>query len=346
MSFFGNKPKKMFRKRRNDMELKLTNIKKSFEDKEILHGISFSVESGKALGLLGRNGAGKTTTIRIIMDVFRANEGEITLDGEKFVPKSNQIGYLPEERGLYPKKTVTEQMVYLACLRGKNKKDALESTKRWLKRLEVDEYATRKLDTLSKGNQQKVQLAATLVGDPEIVILDEPFSGLDPVNSQILKDVIKELISEGRIVIFSSHQMSYVEEFCEDIVIIDHGDVVLSGNLDDIKTEYGKGRRIVSANNLSMEELKALCDSKLSDKVSVHDMNKHYVILNVKDGVSQWQILDALKENNVDVKTFGAYEPSLNDIFVARVGEEEENEVKSEHEEEQPKKKGLFGRSK
>ena len=322
MSFFGNKPKKMFRKRRNDMELKLTNIKKSFEDKEILHGISFSVESGKALGLLGRNGAGKTTTIRIIMDVFRANEGEITLDGEKFVPKSNQIGYLPEERGLYPKKTVTEQMVYLACLRGKNKKDALESTKRWL----------------------KVQLAATLVGDPEIVILDEPFSGLDPVNSQILKDVIKELISEGRIVIFSSHQMSYVEEFCEDIVIIDHGDVVLSGNLDDIKTEYGKGRRIVSANNLSMEELKELCDSKLSDKVSVHDMNKHYVILNVKDGVSQWQILDALKENNVDVKTFGAYEPSLNDIFVARVGEEEENEVKSEHEEEQPKKKGLFGR--
>ncbi len=328
------------------MELKLTNIKKSFEEKEILHGISFSVESGKALGLLGRNGAGKTTTIRIIMDVFRANEGEITLDGSKFVPKSSQIGYLPEERGLYPKKTVTEQMVYLALLRGKNKKEAQESTKKWLKKLDVYEYASRKLDTLSKGNQQKVQLAATLVGDPEIVILDEPFSGLDPVNAQILKDVIKELIAEGRIVIFSSHQMSYVEEFCEDIVIINHGDIVLSGHLDDIKTEYGKGRKIVSANNLSLEELRTMCESKLADKTTVYRVDKHYVILNLKEGVSQWEVLDSFKENNVDVKTFGAYEPSLNDIFVSKVGEEEPEEAKEEDEEEQPKKKGLFGRSK
>lgn len=326
------------------MELKLNNIKKSFEDKEILHGISFSVESGKALGLLGRNGAGKTTTIRIIMDVFRANEGEILLDGNKFVPKSNQIGYLPEERGLYPKKTVTEQMVYLAMLRGKNKKDAIESTKRWLKRLEVIEYETRKLDTLSKGNQQKVQLAATLVGDPEIVILDEPFSGLDPVNSQILKDVISELIAEGRIVIFSSHQMSYVEEFCEDIVIIDHGDVVLSGNLDEIKTEYGKGRRIVSAHNMSLEELKTLCETKLDKLVTVYGQTKKEVILNINEGIGQWEILDNLKECGVDIKNFGAYEPSLNDIFVARVGEEEEAAEEETDEEEKPKKKGLFRR--
>lgn len=326
------------------MELKLNNIKKSFEDKEILHGISFSVESGKALGLLGRNGAGKTTTIRIIMDVFRANEGEVLLDGNKFVPKSNQIGYLPEERGLYPKKTVTEQMVYLAMLRGKNKKDAIESTKRWLKRLEVIEYETRKLDTLSKGNQQKVQLAATLVGDPEIVILDEPFSGLDPVNSQILKDVISELIAEGRIVIFSSHQMSYVEEFCEDIVIIDHGDVVLSGNLDEIKTEYGKGRRIVSAHNMSLEELKTLCETKLDKLVTVYGQTKKEVILNINEGISQWDILDTLKKCGVDIKNFGAYEPSLNDIFVAKVGEEEEAVEEEPAKEEKPKKKGLFGR--
>ncbi|MCM1288004.1 MAG: ATP-binding cassette domain-containing protein [Clostridium sp.] len=326
------------------MELKLTNIKKSFEDKEILHGISFSVKSGRALGLLGRNGAGKTTTIRIIMDVFRANEGEVTLDGEKFVPKSSQIGYLPEERGLYPKKTVTDQMVYLAMLRGKNKKEALESTKKWLTKLDVIEYETRKLDTLSKGNQQKVQLAATLVGEPDIVILDEPFSGLDPVNAQILKDVIRELIAEGRIVIFSSHQMSYVEEFCEDIVIINHGDIALAGNLDEIKTEYGKGRRIVCANNLTLDELKDVCESKLSDKVTVHDVNKHYVILNIKDGVDQWQLLDAFREQNVDIKTFGAYEPALNDIFVSRVGEEEAEEENENKDEEQPKKKGLFGR--
>ena len=199
------------------MKLELKDIRKSFGEKEILHGVSFAVESGRALGLLGRNGAGKTTTIRIIMDVFHANSGEIMLDGEIFRPTASQVGYLPEERGLYPKKKVRDQMVYLAMLRGMNKKQANESTVKWLDRLHVSEYIDRNLETLSKGNQQKVQLAATLVGEPQLVILDEPFSGLDPVNAQVLKDVIRELIREGRIVIFSSHQMSYVEEFCEDI---------------------------------------------------------------------------------------------------------------------------------
>lgn len=307
------------------MKLELKNIKKSFEGKEILHGINFSVESGRALGLLGRNGAGKTTTIRIIMDVFRANEGEILLDGKKFKPDGSQVGYLPEERGLYPKKTVKEQMVYLAMLRGMNRKEANKSTEKWLEKLQVSEYTQRKLETLSKGNQQKVQLAATLVAEPDIVILDEPFSGLDPVNSQILKDVISELISMGKIVIFSSHQMSYVEEFCEDIVIINKGEVVLSGNLDEIKSQYGKGRKIASAYNYTLEELKDICNEKLNEIVSVLFTNKHYVILDMKENVNQWQVLEKLKELNVDVKAFGAYEPSLNDIFVSKVGEEAEN---------------------
>ncbi len=324
------------------MKLELKNIKKSFEEKEVLHGVSFSVESGKALGLLGRNGAGKTTTMRIIMDVFRANEGEVLLDGEKFKPDGSQVGYLPEERGLYPKKVVKEQMMYLAMLRGMTKKEAAKSTAKWLEKLQVSEYTDKKLETLSKGNQQKVQLAATLVGEPEIVILDEPFSGLDPVNSQILKDVITELISEGRIVIFSSHQMSYVEEFCEDIAIINHGDVVLAGNLDDIKEEYGKGRKILSANNYDLEALKELCETKLADKVKVLFVTKHYVVLDVNEGVDQWQILDALKTLDVDVKTFGAYEPSLNDIFVSKVGEEVAVEEEETPEEAAPKKKGLF----
>lgn len=326
------------------MKLELKNIKKSFEDKEVLHGVSFSVESGRALGLLGRNGAGKTTTMRIIMDVFRANEGEVLLDGKKFKPDGSQVGYLPEERGLYPKKVVKEQMMYLAMLRGMTKKQAAKSTAKWLEKLQVSEYTDKKLETLSKGNQQKVQLAATLVGEPEIVILDEPFSGLDPVNSQILKDVITELISEGRIVIFSSHQMSYVEEFCEDIAIINHGDVVLSGNLDAIKEEYGKGRKILSANNHDLESLKDLCETKLSDKVKVLFVNKHYVVLDLNDGVDQWQLIDALKALNVDVKTFGAYEPSLNDIFVSKVGEEVVVEEEEKVEETTPKKKGLFGK--
>ncbi len=326
------------------MKLELKNIKKSFEDKEVLHGVSFSVESGRALGLLGRNGAGKTTTMRIIMDVFRANEGEVLLDGAKFKPDGSQVGYLPEERGLYPKKVVKEQMMYLAMLRGMTKKEAAKSTKKWLERLQVSEYTDKKLETLSKGNQQKVQLAATLVGEPEIVILDEPFSGLDPVNSQILKEVITELISEGRIVIFSSHQMSYVEEFCEEIAIINHGDVVLAGNLDAIKEEYGKGRKILSANNYDLEGLKTLCEDKLSDKVKVLFVTKHYVVLDVNDGVDQWQILDSLKSLNVDVKTFGAYEPSLNDIFVSKVGEEVVVEEEETIEDTTPKKKGLFGK--
>lgn len=313
------------------MKLEVNNIKKSFDGKEILHGISFTVEGGRALGLLGRNGAGKTTTIRIIMDVFRANEGEILLDGKKFKPVGKEMGYLPEERGLYPKKTVKDQMVYLAMLRGMNKKEAQKSTVKWLEKLQVSEYIDRKLETLSKGNQQKVQLAATLVGEPVIVILDEPFSGLDPVNSQILKDVISELISEGRIVIFSSHQMSYVEEFCEDIVIINKGEVVLKGNLDDIKSEYGKGRRIVSAYNYSLDELEGICNNQLKEMVDVLSVNKHYVILDLKENISQWQVLDKLREIEVDVKTFGAYEPSLNDIFVAKVGDEEIEENADEN---------------
>lgn len=220
------------------MILEVKNIRKSFGDKEVLHGVSFQVESGKALGLLGRNGAGKTTTIRILMDVFHANSGEILLDGRQFQPRKHQIGYLPEERGLYPKRTVIDQMVYLATLRGMKPGEARVSAKKWLERLEVAEYETKKLETLSKGNQQKVQLAATLVNNPDMVILDEPFSGLDPVNSQILKDVVNELINDKRLVIFSSHQMSYVEEFCDNIAIINQGQVVLDGQLKDIKKEY------------------------------------------------------------------------------------------------------------
>ena len=183
------------------MKLEVKNLTKSFGEKEVLHGISFDVEGGKALGLLGRNGAGKTTTIRIIMDVFHANSGEIFLDGKKFNPKEHLIGYLPEERGLYPKKKVSEQLVYLGRLRGLSKAEAKKNTDKWLKRLQVSQYTDVKLETLSKGNQQKVQLASTLVCEPEIVILDEPFSGLDPVNSKILQDVVTELIEEGRIVI-------------------------------------------------------------------------------------------------------------------------------------------------
>lgn len=304
------------------MRLDVREIRKSFSENEVLHGISFSVESGKALGLLGRNGAGKTTTIRILMDVFKANSGEILIDGNKFEPRNYQIGYLPEERGLYPKKKVTEQIVYLAQLRGISAKNAKESTKTWLKKLGIEEYANRTLDSLSKGNQQKVQLAQTLVCDPEIVILDEPFSGLDPVNAQILKDTVRELINQNKLVIFSSHQMSYVEEFCEDIVILNKGEIVLSGNLKEIKREFGNNRLILSANNLNVNDLKSICQEKFDDLVIVNEVKKDYLVLELHNDATKNRFLEKILKENIDIDKFSTYEPDLTDIFVKKVGEE------------------------
>lgn len=305
------------------MKLEVRNIRKSFAGKEVLHGVGFEVESGTALGLLGRNGAGKTTTMRIIMDVFKSDSGEILLDGKPFEPSKQRIGYMPEERGLYPKRIVLEQMKYLARLRGMNKAEAEDSSRKWLQRLEVEEYANRKLETLSKGNQQKVQLAATLVSEPDIIILDEPFSGLDPVNSQILKDVVRELIEEGRLVIFSSHQMSYVEEFCEDIVVINHGDVVLKGELKDIKKEYGKNRITISFDDHSVEEAKAIIKEKFSDYVTITGEKKEEVILQLQEGKKKSDVMEAMLKENLSIASFGNYAPSLNEIFVMKAGDDQ-----------------------
>lgn len=304
------------------MKLEVNELKKSFGEVEVLHGVSFSVESGSALGLLGRNGAGKTTTIRILMDVFKANSGTILMDGRPFIPKEYQIGYLPEERGLYPKKMVGEQLIYLAMLRGLSAKKAKEQTKKWLERMGVSEYENRKLETLSKGNQQKVQLAQTLLCDPDIVILDEPFSGLDPVNAQILKDVIKEQIQAGKLVIFSSHQMSYVEEFCEEIAILNHGDVVLAGNLRDIKRDFGRDRLVLSSLGETPEELAEMLKNGFADLLDVEKVQKDKVIIRKKAEENKSLILQRLLEQGVDLEFFGLYEPSLNDIFVEKAGDE------------------------
>ncbi len=309
------------------MKLEVKDITKSFGDKQVLHGISFEVQSGRALGLLGRNGAGKTTTIRILMDVFRANSGEVLLDGEKFNQRKHLIGYLPEERGLYPKKKVIEQMVYLGRIRGISKSEAVANSKKWLKRLGVLEYENAKLETLSKGNQQKVQLASTLVCDPDIVILDEPFSGLDPVNSKILQDVVMELIGQNKIVIFSSHQMSYVEEFCKDIVIINKGDVVLSGDLDNIKREFGKNQLVVSAVDKTLDDLENIINEHMSDILEITGRTKEELIIKNVADVSRKQILSKFISENIEIERFETYKPSLNDIFVSKVGDADEKEA-------------------
>lgn len=303
------------------MKLEVKNIYKSFSNIEILHGISFSVESGKALGLLGRNGAGKTTTIRILMDLFNADQGEIRLDDKRFESRKHQIGYLPEERGLYPKKKVLEQLIYLGQLRGLSSKESKENTLYWLERLGVLEYKDKKLDTLSKGNQQKVQLAETFLCNPDIIILDEPFSGLDPVNSQILKDIIRELINEDKLLIFSSHQMGYVEEFCEDIALIDKGEIVLTGNLKEIKIEYGRNRLTISDIRLSPMELEKVFQDNLEDIAKVLEIKKDCLIIELLVGKTKRDLLNGIIDLDLDIEKFSVYEPTLTDIFVQRVGD-------------------------
>ena len=234
------------------MILELKNIEKSFGEKKVLTGVSFKAEGGKAFGLLGRNGAGKTTSIRILMDVFPANGGQVLMDGQPIDYKKVGIGYLPEERGLYPKKVIIDQLTYFAELKGMTRKDAVKAIDYWLDRLGMTEYRNKRLDTLSKGNQQKIQLITAVAHNPDIVILDEPFSGLDPVNAMLLKDVVKEQIAKGKIVLFSSHQMSYIEEFCDSIAILNKGVVAISGDLRDIKREYPRDRLVVRSEEAEM----------------------------------------------------------------------------------------------
>ena len=305
------------------MELQVHDLHKSFDGREVLHGISFSISSGKALGLLGRNGAGKSTTIRILMDVFKADQGNMSMNGKTFHAKDYNIGYLPEERGLYPKKKVSEQLIYLGTLRGLSHGEAKANLKKWLKRLGIEEYENRVLDTLSKGNQQKAQLAQTLMCDPDIVILDEPFSGLDPVNSQTLKEVVQEQIQDGKLVIFSSHQMNYVEEFCEDIVILHHGDVVLQGNLKQIKKEYGKNRIVIRALYPKKQEFRELLETQCQELLHIYEEKDGGFIIELQPNVNKRDVLTRMLELEVDLEAFQLYEASLTDIFVSKAGDEE-----------------------
>lgn len=295
------------------MKLEFKNIEKSFGDKKVLRGVSFVAESGKAFGLLGRNGAGKTTSIRILMDVFPSDGGEILVDGKPIDYDKVNFGYLPEERGLYPKKIIVDQLVYFAELKGMSKKDAVKSVDFWLGRLGMREYGNKRLDTLSKGNQQKIQLITALAHDPEIVILDEPFSGLDPVNAMLLKDVVKEQIAKGKIVLFSSHQMNYIEEFCDSIAIINSGRVVLSGELHDIKRNYPRDRLVVRS--ADREKITA----EYGEACTMTESGE--LIIRLADPGEKKAEMKRLAEN-YDIDEIKVFEPSLNDIFVEYAGKQ------------------------
>ena len=293
------------------MMLELKNIDKSFGEKEVLKGVSFTAEGGKAFGLLGRNGAGKTTSIRILMNVFPANSGEVLIDGNPIDYDKIGIGYLPEERGLYPKKLIIDQLVYFAELKGMSAKDAVKAVDYWLGRLGMSEYRNKRLDTLSKGNQQKIQLITALAHDPDIVILDEPFSGLDPVNAMLLKDVVKEQISKGKIVLFSSHQMSYIEEFCDSIAIINAGKVAISGDLHEIKRTYPRDKIVVStqAPEKIMADLRDICTEREDGTL----------LIQLASPDEKQSMMKRLVES-YDIDEVKVFEPSLNDIFVEYAG--------------------------
>ena len=294
------------------MILELKNIEKSFGEKKVLTGVSFKAEGGKAFGLLGRNGAGKTTSIRILMDVFPANSGEVLIDGKPINYNKVGIGYLPEERGLYPKKTIIDQLTYFAELKGMSHKAAVKAVDYWLERLGMMEYRNKRLDTLSKGNQQKIQLVTALAHDPDIVILDEPFSGLDPVNAMLLKDVVKEQITKGKIVLFSSHQMSYIEEFCDSIAILNAGKVALHGDLHDIKRDYPRDRLVVRTEY--PEQIQT--DFGTACKV----MENGALLIQLSSPEEKKAVMSRLVEH-YDIDEVKVYEPSLNDIFVEYAGD-------------------------
>ena len=295
------------------MVLEMKGIDKSFGEKQVLKGVSFTAEGGKAFGLLGRNGAGKTTSIRILMNVFPANSGDVLIDGHPIDYSKIGIGYLPEERGLYPKKLIIDQLVYFAELKGMSAKDATKAVDRWLSRLGMSEYRNKRLDTLSKGNQQKIQLITALAHDPDIVILDEPFSGLDPVNAMLLKNVVKEQIAKGKIVLFSSHQMSYIEEFCDSIAIINAGKVAISGDLHEIKRNYVRDKLVVSTTD--PESIK----NDLGNACIQREDGTLLIQLSSPDE-KRAMMKRIVEEYDVDeVKMF---EPSLNDIFVEYAGEQ------------------------
>lgn len=295
------------------MVLELKELHKSFGEKDVLKGVSLRAESGKAFGLLGRNGAGKTTSIRILMDVFPADCGQILVDGAPIDYSKVDFGYLPEERGLYPKKKIIDQLTYFAELKGMTRTAAVKAVDWWLERLGMMQHRNKRLDTLSKGNQQKIQLITALAHDPDIVILDEPFSGLDPVNAQLLKDVVKEQIAKGKIVLFSSHQMNYIEEFCDSIAILNGGQVVLSGDLHQIKHDYPRDRLVVRSAQWKQIQ-KDFPGTQMGEDGSL--------IVKLSSPEDKQTVMKRLAEG-YDVDEIRVFEPSLNDIFVEYAGGQE-----------------------
>ncbi len=297
------------------MTLKIEHVTKRFGDFTAVEDLSLTVGEGTMHGFLGANGAGKTTTFRMILGLLNANEGKITWNNRAIsYATSPEIGYLPEERGLYPKMKVEEQLIFLGQLRGMKKADAKLAMTEWLERMEVSHYRTKKVEELSKGNQQKIQVIASLMHNPKLLILDEPFSGLDPVNVEMLKSAILDFRKNGATILFSSHRMDHVEELCEQLSIVHHGKQIVNGKLRDVKRSFGKQNvRIHSDYELSSLD-------QVSGVESVHKSVEGSVYQVTSEETAHILLTEALKSG--PIRHFAIEEPSLQDIFIEKVGKE------------------------
>ncbi len=297
--------------------LQVEHLRKTYSATVALDDVTFEVRPGEIFGLIGPNGAGKTTTIRISLDIIEPDSGTVRFNREKLTPeKKNVLAYLPEERGLYRKSKVIDVLVYFGTLRGVQPVEARKRAEGWLKKFELSAYGNRKVDELSKGMQQKVQFISCLLHDPELLILDEPFSGLDPVNQILMKDMIRELKQSGKTIVFSTHQMEQAEKLCDKICLINKGKVVLYGSLSEIKKSHG-------SNAIHLEfEGESWRLRELSD-VATMDLYENYAEIKMKDGIDG-QILLKRAIDLVTVKKFSIEEASLNSIFIEAVSQRDQ----------------------
>lgn len=289
----------------------LQDVSKSFAGKRVVDRISLTLDRPGVYGLLGTNGAGKTTTIRMLLGIITKDSGEITWNGQNVDRKTVNFGYLPEERGVYPKVKIFDQLMYFAELKGMNKISAATSIQKWAKRLKVEEYLNVPAERLSKGNQQKIQFMTAILHDPGLIVLDEPFSGLDPVNTDILKNIIIDLVRQSKFIIMSAHQMSTIEEFCNDILILNRGKAVLQGNLKQIKSTYPANRLVISTGDDISIYLQ---------NFTIENQTDSQYTLKIQSETSAQQLLHDLVENNISIDKFEIMKPTLNDIFIEKVG--------------------------
>ncbi len=311
------------------MALEVKELVKKYGDKTVVDHLSFSMEEPGVFALLGTNGAGKTTTIRMILNMLAKDGGTVKWNGKDFHAREVNVGYLAEERGLYPKYRLMDQLMYFASLKDVPANVAKKRIKAWSEKLELDEYLypvvkkrtapSKNADQLSKGNQQKVQLMAAMISDPELLILDEPLSGLDPVNTDLFKGIIREEIDKGKYIIMSSHQMPTIEEFCSDIVILSRGKTVLKGNLNEIKKGYGRTNLIIKTEK-DADSLIGSMGLKIKNKTP------NETLIKVESEEQANRLLKEIIAKDLGIIRFELREPSLHEIFVEKVGEEHDEE--------------------